>query len=75
MKGDSHYTHSTVSLSYLSACGIAINVGNRMFLEMQNIDFAQIIESNLPKSDHLCPNFASILLKFIQIHSNLSKSN
>jgi len=37
--------------------------GDRIFLGMQDFDFAQII-SNLPKFNHFCPNFASILLKF-----------
>jgi len=42
-----------------------------MFLEMQGFDFAQI-QSNFPKSNHFCPNFASILLKFCL---NFAKSN
>jgi len=30
-------------------------VGDRMFLGMQDFDFAQIL-SNLPESNHFCPN-------------------
>jgi len=41
---------------------IPIVVRNRMFLGMQDFDFAQI-QSNLPKSHHFCLNFASILPK------------
>jgi len=40
-----------------------------MFLGMQDFDFAQI-QSTLLKSDHFCPNFASIWqfsFKFAQI--------
>jgi len=42
---------------------------------MQDFDFAQI-QSNLPKFDHFCPNFASVLPKsnqFSQIVSILPK--
>jgi len=38
---------------------LLISVGDRMFLEMQDFDFVQI-QSNLPKSNHFCPNFAEI---------------
>jgi len=45
---------------------------------MQDFDFGQIL-SNLPKSNHFCPNFGSILLKFClkfaQIQPNLHKFN
>jgi len=34
-----------------------------MYLGMQDFDFAQI-QSNLPKSNQFCLNFASILPKF-----------
>jgi len=49
--------------------GIVITVGDRMFLEMQDFDFAQIL-SNLLKFKRFCPNFASICpnpTKFAQI--------
>jgi len=50
-----------------------------MALGMQDFDFAQI-QSNLPKSNHFCPNFAQIspqfcpnLTKFAQMQSILPK--
>jgi len=49
-----------------------------MFLGMQDFDFAQV-QSNLYKSNHFCPNFASILpkfrLSFAQIELILPKSD
>jgi len=58
---------------HLFPCFIRINIkllmlwihpiGNRMFLGMQYFDFVQI-QSNLPKSNHFCPNFSSVLSKF-----------
>jgi len=42
-----------------------------MYLGMQDFNFAQI-QSNLPKSDHFCPNFIKFFLKFA---STLPKSN
>jgi len=45
-----------------------IAVGDRMFLGMRDFDFAQT-QSNVPKSNHFCLNFASILPQFF---SNLS---
>jgi len=43
-----------------------IALGDPMFLGMQDFDFFQI-ESNFPKSNHFCPNTASILPKSNQI--------
>jgi len=46
-------------------------VGDRMFLGMQDFDFAQIY-SYVPKSNHFCPNFFLISPKFIQIWPNVT---
>jgi len=43
---------------------------DQMFLGMQEFDFAQI-QSNLPKSHSVCPNFAQSLSKSNQIFPNL----
>jgi len=48
-----------------------IAVEDRMFFRIQDFDFAEI-QSNLPKSNHFCPNFSSILTKF---RPNLTKFN
>jgi len=41
-----------------------IAVGDQMIFGVQEFYFAQI-QSNLPKSNHFCPNLASILPKII----------
>jgi len=51
------------SSSQAATCLLSIAVGYQMFSVMQDFDFAQI-QSNLPKSNHFCPNYASILPKF-----------
>jgi len=46
----------------------SLSLGDRMFLRIQDFDFAQI-ESNLPKSNYVCPNlpqFCPNLLIFTQ---------
>jgi len=42
-----------------------------MFLGMQDFDFTLL--TSLLKSHHFCPNFASILPKFIQNPTNVPK--
>jgi len=56
-------------MRYLPTVGtsIPIAVNDWMFLGMQDFDFAQI-QSNFPKSNHFCPNFASILPKFDRLN-------
>jgi len=62
-------------LRTLSACGHSslqdlahVTVRDRMFLGMQDFDFAQI----LGKFIQILPEFAQILLKFVQISPNFA---